>query len=96
VCCAGPGGRLHIDADLIDRPKVGFRVPIGEWFRGRLRGEVEALLLSGSSHCRRWFDAAVIDELVEQHLSGSADRAKQLWPLVSLEVWAQTVLDPMP
>lgn len=88
--------RRYVDADLIDRPKVGFRVPIGDWFRGRLRTEVEDLLLSGGSHCRRWLDAAYIDELVAEHLSGSADRAKQLWPLVSLEVWARSVLDATP
>lgn len=88
--------RRYIDADLIDRPKIGFRVPVGEWFRGRLRPEVEDLLLSGSSHCRQWLDAPYIDELVREHLSGAADRAKQLWPLVSLEVWARTVLDATP
>lgn len=50
--------RRYVDADLIDRPKVGFRVPIGDWFRGRLRAEVEELLLSGGSHCRRWSGGA--------------------------------------
>jgi asparagine synthase (glutamine-hydrolysing) len=85
--------RRFVDAEVIDRPKVGFKVPIGEWFRTSLADDVRGLLQSDASRCREWLDTSLVDRLVTDHLEGRADRSKQLWPLVSLEVWARTVLE---
>jgi asparagine synthase (glutamine-hydrolysing) len=85
--------KRFVSADIVDRPKVGFRVPVSEWFRTHLSSSVRELLQSDASRCRQWLDATTIDSLVNDHLSGKADRGKQLWPLVSLEVWARTVLE---
>ncbi len=85
--------RRFVDADIVDRPKVGFKVPIGEWFRTSLADEVRGLLQSDASRCRGLLDTGLVDRFVSDHLEGRADRSKQLWPLVSLEIWARTVLE---
>ncbi|MEI2816125.1 MAG: asparagine synthase C-terminal domain-containing protein [Microthrixaceae bacterium] len=84
--------KRYVDADLIDRPKIGFAVPIDSWFRGHLAGEVRDLLCGPDSHVAQWLDAAAVRRLVDDHIAG-AKHGKQLWPLVSLELWARHALD---
>ena len=77
---------------IIDRPKHGFAVPLGHWFRGRLGAFVRELLLSERSRRRGIFNAAYIEELVRRHDSGR-DLDFHLWTLISFELWCRTFLD---
>src|SRR5207244_2362905 len=53
--------------EIIDRPKRGFGVPLGRWFRGQLGDFVRDLLLSETSRRRGIFNTAYIEQLVHQH-----------------------------
>jgi len=71
---------------ILDRPKHGFGLPIGEWFRGDLRPMVGDTLLSGARLARRLRPGA-LERLVADHDAGRVDRGHQLWTLLTLELW---------
>jgi asparagine synthase (glutamine-hydrolysing) len=75
-----------VPAEIIERPKHGFGVPLGDWFRGELRALVEELLLDRPRLGRR-LRAEAIRALVDDHMSGRGDRGHQLWTLLMLELW---------
>jgi asparagine synthase (glutamine-hydrolysing) len=77
---------------IIDRPKHGFAVPLGFWFRGKLGAYVRDLLLGESSRRRGIFNSSYIEELVVQHEKGR-NLDMQLWTLISFELWARVFLD---
>jgi asparagine synthase (glutamine-hydrolysing) len=73
--------------EVLARPKVGFRVPVEEWFRGRLRGWVDDLLLGPQSLTRDWYHRERLRRLVESHAAGRQNHEKALWMLVTLELF---------
>ncbi len=77
---------------IIDRPKQGFAVPLGRWFRGELNGYVHDLLLSPTSRARNIFDPAYIENLLLLQSRGRP-LDLQLWTLISFELWCRTFLD---
>ncbi len=77
---------------VLDRPKQGFAVPLGSWFRGRLGGFLRDYLLSPRSRARGLFDAAYIERLIVLHESGRP-LDLQLWTLLSFELWCRAFLD---
>ncbi|RJO75608.1 asparagine synthase (glutamine-hydrolyzing) [Nocardia panacis] len=79
--------RQHLPAGLIDRPKVGFKVPLDTWFRGGLREMAFDLLIGPSSFVGSTFDAAAVRRLLDAHAAGTRDEQPRIWTLLSLEVW---------
>lgn len=77
---------------IIDRPKHGFAVPLGAWFRGHLGNFVRDLLLSDTSRQRAVFNLSYIERLVQRHESGRP-LDLHLWMLISFELWCRTFLD---
>jgi asparagine synthase (glutamine-hydrolysing) len=75
-----------LPADILRRPKHGFGVPLGDWFRQELRAMVEDTLLS-SPRLARWLRPKRVHTLLDEHLSRRADRGHQLWTLLTLELW---------
>jgi asparagine synthase (glutamine-hydrolysing) len=81
--------RQHVPKEALFRRKVGFHVPVGEWFKGPLRSLVQDLLLSPQAAARRYFNARNMETYVREHLDGVRDRQKQLWALVNFELWCR-------
>jgi len=79
----------HVPASLIDRPKMGFEVPIGLWLRGPLRDWAGDLLSRDRLKREGWFDADVITRHWEAHLAGKANWGMQLWPVVVFQSWLE-------
>lgn len=71
----------------VNRRKMGFGVPVGQWFRGPLRELLRDALLSGQSLKRGYFREVEIRRLVDLHLESRADHSFQLWNLLMLELW---------
>jgi asparagine synthase (glutamine-hydrolysing) len=71
---------------ILERPKHGFGVPLGAWFRTDLRPMMEDVLLS-SPRVGKWLRVDALRGLAQQHMSGRADRGQQLWTLLTLELW---------
>jgi asparagine synthase (glutamine-hydrolysing) len=81
---------------VVDRPKVGFTVPLAPWFRGPLRELLRDTLLARTCIDRGYYDPAVLRGYVEDHLSGRRDRSGELWTLLTLELWHRAYVDASP
>lgn len=73
--------------DLLNRPKHGFGVPLGRWFREDLAGYATSMLGSPDARVRAHVRPEPLDALLRAHLSGSVDRGHALWTLLTLEVF---------
>jgi asparagine synthase (glutamine-hydrolysing) len=76
--------------DILFRKKVGFRIPVDEWFRGPYRNFVRDMLTSNASQINRICSRTVISQLMNAHLDGRANNEKILWSLVNLELFLRT------
>jgi asparagine synthase (glutamine-hydrolysing) len=79
-----------LPAEILKRKKVGFRVPIDEWFRGAYREFICEALISDASQVSRICDSNVVRGLVKAHIEGRANNEKILWSLVNLELFLRT------
>jgi asparagine synthase (glutamine-hydrolysing) len=77
---------------IIDRPKQGFAIPLGYWFRGKLGSYVRDLLLGETGRRRALFSAPYIESLIARHERGQ-NLDLQLWTLISFELWSRSFLD---
>ena len=72
---------------IINRRKMGFGVPVGEWFRRELRDYLSERVLAADSLCCRVFRPEWLREFLDAHLSGRANHEHALWALLMLELW---------
>jgi asparagine synthase (glutamine-hydrolysing) len=79
----------HVPRDLVERPKMGFAVPLDAWLRGPLREWAEDLLSSASLAGLPMLDAVAIQRLWQAHLKGEGHYAQQLWAVLQLLAWQQ-------
>jgi asparagine synthase (glutamine-hydrolysing) len=82
-----------LPSENLTRSKMGFGVPIGHWFRGRMQGFLRENLLSECASRRGLFRPEVVRRMVELHTRGERDYTHQLWTLLMLELWFQRFID---
>jgi len=82
-----------LPAEILNRRKQGFGVPLGTWFRGNLRELFSDTLLSAASLQRGYFQPLFVRQLVDEHVSGKRDHTLRLWQLVVFEKWHQEYVD---
>jgi asparagine synthase (glutamine-hydrolysing) len=80
-------GKKLLPERILTRPKVGFRVPVNEWFRGEMREYLADHLQSGASITRPYYDSRALDQMLAEHLNGRQNHEKLLWSLLNLEIW---------
>ena len=85
--------RRRLPEALLDRPKVGFAVPVAPWFRAGLGVALERLTLGADARRDPLVDPARTARALALHRSGRYDLGKELWSLLSLDVWARIFLD---
>jgi asparagine synthase (glutamine-hydrolysing) len=85
--------RTLLPPAILERPKQGFGVPLGVWFRGHLRELFGDVLRSASTRQRAYFDRSFVDRMVDEHLAGRRDHTMRLWQLVMFELWHRQYLD---
>jgi len=81
----------YVPPELVDRPKAGFGVPLGDWLRGPLRPWAEELLDSRRIERDGYLAADPVRRLWRQHLSGRFDRQYELWDVLMLQAWLAEV-----
>ena len=77
----------YVPPALVDRPKMGFGMPVGEWLRGPLRDWAEALLAPDRLEGEGFLDAARITQVWNEHLSGLRNWQFLLWDVLMFEAW---------
>jgi asparagine synthase (glutamine-hydrolysing) len=80
-------------AGLLERPKMGFAIPLQEWFRGPLLPLARELLLSADSRVQSYLRPEALQDLIAQHVAGRLALGFQLWALVMLELWHRHVVE---
>jgi asparagine synthase (glutamine-hydrolysing) len=93
-----PGGKAVLRAamdqilpsEILSREKIGFRIPVAEWFRGPYREFVCDALLSETSQLNVICDNRVVRRIVNDHIERRVNNEKILWSLVNLELFLRT------
>lgn len=79
----------HVPAALIERPKMGFGIPLGEWLRGPLRDWAENLLSAQRLRDGGLLDPAIVRRHWDEHLSGRRNWQHLIWDVLMLEAWRE-------
>lgn len=90
--------RRYLPAEIVDRPKMGFAIPIGEWFRTDYGG-MKSLLMDTlnsadpfpASKLGLELDRAFIARMVDEHMNGKRDHSQRLYMLLVLGIWVRTL-----
>ncbi|MFD2190049.1 asparagine synthase (glutamine-hydrolyzing) [Pistricoccus aurantiacus] len=86
----------HVPCELIERPKMGFAIPLDDWLRGPLREWAEDLLSSASLDELPMLDAHQVCRLWQAHLKGQGHYAQQLWTVLQLLAWQRRWQSKLP
>ncbi len=73
--------------NILERPKVGFRIPVNEWFKNGMRSQLVDSILGSSSLSMHLYNANVLRKVVNEHLDGKQNHEKLLWTILNLEIW---------
>jgi asparagine synthase (glutamine-hydrolysing) len=86
----------YVPRPMVDRPKMGFGVPIGDWLRGPLREWGEDLLSPATLRSQGLLDVDIVRSAWTDHVSERSDRKYELWSVLMLQAWLaqQDVLAP--
>jgi asparagine synthase (glutamine-hydrolysing) len=83
----------YVPANLVERPKSGFAIPLYQWLRGPLRGWAESLLDERRIRHEGFFSPEPIRQKWKEHLSGRRNWQYQLWDLLMFEAWLDAQKD---
>jgi len=83
----------YLPQDIIERRKVGFDSPIGQWFKGELNSFVDSFLSEEQVAQSGLLNPEVVRRMLADHLAGRSNYSLQLWSIVSLEAWYRMYID---
>jgi asparagine synthase (glutamine-hydrolysing) len=72
---------------ILERPKVGFRVPVNQWFRTSMREYLLDHLTATNSRTRHYYRPERLRSILDEHIDGRQNHEKLLWSMLSLELW---------
>ena len=84
----------YLPKKLFERPKQGFNVPIGAWLRGPLHDWARDLLDAARIRRDGFLDPDEVETCWREHLSGQAERARELWAILMVQAWLEAMRSP--
>ncbi|MEL7559373.1 MULTISPECIES: asparagine synthase (glutamine-hydrolyzing) [Stutzerimonas stutzeri subgroup] len=81
----------YVPQELIEKPKVGFAVPLASWLRGPLRDWAENYINENRLLDEGYFNAKIVQERWREHLSGRRNWQYQLWSVLMFQCWLESV-----
>jgi asparagine synthase (glutamine-hydrolysing) len=81
--------RELVPAEVIDRPKKGFGMPVAAWLMGPLRPLAQSMLSAERLGRAGWFRPDVVARMLHEHHDGAVDHRKPLWTLLVFELWRE-------
>ena len=85
--------RRYLPAEVINRRKMGFGVPIDHWLRDGLHGLAHDLLLSQTATARGYFRPEMVRRYLDDHAAQRAQHHTCIWAMLMLEQWHRTFID---
>ncbi|HEY6046620.1 MAG TPA: asparagine synthase (glutamine-hydrolyzing) [Pyrinomonadaceae bacterium] len=85
--------RDFVPAEILDRPKQGFGVPIDQWINQQLRGRVRETLTEPRAIQRGYVEPHYVNLLLNEHERGRRNHSHELWALFMLELWHRRFVD---
>lgn len=83
----------YVPAEVINRPKGGFSLPIGTWVRKELSNLVDELLSPERLKLRGYFRPEIVSRIVSEHRTFKANHAYKIWSLLVFELWHEIYVD---
>jgi asparagine synthase (glutamine-hydrolysing) len=78
---------------ILKREKMGFGIPIHQWFRNELKGYSYDILMSDKAIKRSYFKKDAINKILDEHAAGKANNGARIWSLLFLELWHREFID---
>jgi asparagine synthase (glutamine-hydrolysing) len=85
-----------IPAEILDRPKQGFGIPLEEWINDQLRDQIRDTLREPRTRQRGYLNSNYVDLILDEHHKGRRDHSFNLWGLLILELWHRRYIDQSP
>ena len=82
-----------VPAEILDKPKTGFGLPIAKWFRSDLAPMLKETLLDETSERRGLFEQRLLKKMVTEHIEGRRDWSNRLWAFLFLELWFREFIE---
>jgi asparagine synthase (glutamine-hydrolysing) len=82
-----------VPAEILDRPKQGFGIPLDRWINEQLRDRTRETLTERRTRERGIVNSSYVDKLLSEHERGRRDHSGALWTLLMLELWYRTFVD---
>jgi asparagine synthase (glutamine-hydrolysing) len=79
----------HVPKHLVERPKMGFGIPLGDWLRGPLKDWANHLLDERRLREAGLVDPAIVRRYWDEHQQGTRNRQYHLWDILMLEAWRE-------
>ena len=79
----------HVPKELIERPKMGFAIPLHDWLRGPLKEWANALLDEKRIAQEGYFNPEPVTKLWKDHVSGKFNYGDKLWPILMFQSWLE-------
>ena len=79
----------YLPDSLIDRPKLGFGIPLGHWLRGPLRTWVEELIDPNVLKKQGFLDPVLVHDIWNKHLAGMSSTEEQIWTVLVFQLWIE-------
>jgi len=85
-------GYKMLPSIVIDRPKIGFAIPMAQWFKGSQRlASFLSILDEPNAYITNYLNRKQINILIDDFNRGRADRIRYLWILLALELWLKEI-----